>query len=270
VFRSLAWATDVHLDHLPAVEGLLAFADELGRENPDAVLITGDISVSARLEVDLELLVDRLGCPLFFLLGNHDFYGSGIERVRERVRRLCAEETLLRWLPEHGLVRLNDRAALIGVDGWGDARCGNWEHSPVRLSDFVLIEDLVHRNREDLVARLRALGDVEAHRARALLNQALPKYQQIIFATHVPPFEEACWNEGETPGPSDNWSPWFVCMAVGDVLREMAQRWPDRHITVLCGHTHGGGTVQILDNLEVITGEAHYGRPQVQRIFRPE
>ena len=72
MLRSLAWATDVHLDHLPAVEGLLAFADELGGDNPDAVLLTGDISVSARLEVDLELLVDQLGCPLYFLLGNHE------------------------------------------------------------------------------------------------------------------------------------------------------------------------------------------------------
>ncbi len=270
MLRSIAWATDVHLDHLPTVDGLLAFADELGRDNPDAVLLTGDISVSARLEVDLELLVDRLGCPLYFLLGNHDFYGSRIEKVRERVRRFCAEESLLRWLPENGVIPVGERTALIGVDGWADARCGNWSDSPVRLSDFVLIEDLVHRTRPELVAKLRALGDLEAGRARALLGEALPEYEQILFATHVPPFEAACWNEGETPGPADNWSPWFVCIAVGDVLREMALRWPDRQITVLCGHTHGGGTAQILANLEVVTGEAHYGRPQVQRVVWPK
>ncbi len=270
MIRSLAWATDVHLDHLPAVEGLLAFADQLGGGNPDAVLLTGDISVAARLEVDLELIVDQLGSPLYFVLGNHDFYGSNIERVRDRVRRLCADESLLRWLPEAGVVRLTDKTALVGVDGWGDARCGNWASSPVRLSDFVLIEDLVLRSREELVAKLRALGDAEALRARKLLEQALPRYTDIYFATHVPPFEEACWNEGETPGPEDNWSPWFVCMAVGEVLREMAKRWPDRRITVLCGHTHGGGTAKILDNLEIITGEANYGRPQVQRLLRPE
>jgi hypothetical protein len=38
-------------------------------------------------------------------------------------------------------------------------------------------------------------------------------------------------------------------------------------MTVLCGHTHSSGIVQILDNLSVLTGGADYGRPQLQRVF---
>ncbi len=36
---------------------------------------------------------------------------------------------------------------------------------------------------------------------------------------------------------------------------------------VISGHTHGGGEAQILDNLQVLTGEAEYGRPEIQRII---
>jgi hypothetical protein len=42
---------------------------------------------------------------------------------------------------------------------------------------------------------------------------------------------------------------------------------PTRQATVLCGHTHGRGEVQMLDNLTVLTGGADYGKPEVQRIF---
>ena len=48
---------------------------------------------------------------------------------------------------------------------------------------------------------------------------------------------------------------------MGDVLREVMQRRPDRELLVLCGHTHGSGEAQILDNLRVLTGGAGYERP---------
>ena len=35
-------------------------------------------------------------------------------------------------------------------------------------------------------------------------------------------------------------------------------------MTVLCGHTHGKGEVQILPNLIVKTGGADYGKPELQ------
>jgi predicted MPP superfamily phosphohydrolase len=42
---------------------------------------------------------------------------------------------------------------------------------------------------------------------------------------------------------------------------------PNRKMTVLCGHTHGGGTAQILPNLTTITGPAEYRSPVIQSIF---
>ena len=65
----------------------------------------------------------------------------------------------------------------------------------------------------------------------------------------------------------DDWLPWFTCKAVGDVLLETAAAHPDKHFTILCGHTHGSGHVHIRPNLEVHTGGAEYGRPVVQTVF---
>jgi len=51
---------------------------------------------------------------------------------------------------------------------------------------------------------------------------------------------------------------------VGDVLLEVARSRPKCQILVLCGHTHGGGEVQVAENLRVMTGPAEYGKPEVQ------
>ena len=40
---------------------------------------------------------------------------------------------------------------------------------------------------------------------------------------------------------------------------------PQCQLTVLCGHTHGSGTVEILPNLQVHTGAATYGEPAIQQ-----
>ncbi len=51
------------------------------------------------------------------------------------------------------------------------------------------------------------------------------------------------------------------------MLLDIAAEYPDHTITVLCGHTHGAGDVQIRPNLRVITGGADYGTPIVNRLF---
>lgn len=61
--------------------------------------------------------------------------------------------------------------------------------------------------------------------------------------------------------------PFFSRKAVGDVLLEVAGSHPKCDLLVLCGQTHGGGEVQVLENLRVLTGPAEYGKPEIQRII---
>jgi Icc protein len=75
------------------------------------------------------------------VLGNHDYYGAGIAGVRERMRRL--HSSALNWLPAAGCVEIAPGVALVGHGGWGDARLGSFASSPVILTDYLAIADLM-------------------------------------------------------------------------------------------------------------------------------
>ena len=160
------------------------------------------------------------------------------------------------------VVELTPRTALVGHDGWGDARLGDHERSPVVLSDFSQIADFRHLNKTQLSAVLGRLGEESAAHLRYVLPKALERFEQLVVLTHVPPFREACWHEGDISG--DNYLPYFACKATGDALLEAVSRYPDRLVTVLCGHTHSLGEYQPLPNLRVLTGAAEYGKPSIQ------
>lgn len=258
----VAWATDVHLDFL-SDEKVDAFVDRIAALEPEALLLTGDISNALRLDEHLRRVSTRLGRPIYFVLGNHDFYGGAIDPVRALARALPAPA--LTWLAEAGVVALTRRCALVGQDGWGDGRLGNFERSTVLLNDWSSIRDFAALGAmfdvPARLARVRALADASARALAPDLTRALAEYEEVIVLTHVPPFAEACWHEGATSDP--DWLPWFTCKAVGDVILAEADRQPRRRLRVLCGHTHSGGRYRPRPHVEVLTGPAAYGQPSV-------
>src|SRR5262245_51010310 len=131
----LAWATDIHLDFLDD-EGVRRFAAELAAPRADALLLSGDLSHAEHLEHHLRLLGQGVPGPIYYVLGNHDYYGSSIAAVRQAVQELGARRPRLCWLPAAGVVRLTDRTALVGCDGWADARLGSPDTTRVVLNDF--------------------------------------------------------------------------------------------------------------------------------------
>lgn len=257
----VVWGTDLHLNFLdpPDVERFTAAIAERG---PDAVLLAGDIGEAGSVEGYLGQIAERLARPVYFVLGNHDFYGGSIGAVRRRIVELCDGSRWLRWLGCEEAVELTPEVGLVGHDGWGDGRFGAGMASTVMLNDFVRIEELSWLRPEERFARLAALGDEAAAHLERSLSTALERYPRVLVLTHVPPFREACWHEGRISG--DDWLPHFSCKATGDVLRRLMRSRADRELTVLCGHTHGAGFVEILPNLKVHTGGAQYGRPELQ------
>ncbi len=79
--RRLTWATDIHLNFLSHV-GMDAFCDGLRREEPDAVLVTGDIAEAPTLEPLLSLVAAEMKVPIYFVLGNHDYYRASSSSSR--------------------------------------------------------------------------------------------------------------------------------------------------------------------------------------------
>ena len=258
------WLTDIHLEFL----GNLAFSGflrELGEKNGDAVLISGDIAQAPTVTEYLAKMAQSLAIPVYFVLGNHDFYHGSIYAVRDAVRSMSKESPLLHWLTDCEPVYLNSTTCLVGHDGWGDARLGDYDNSTVSLNDFFLIRELTGLSQENRFQRLNELGDEAAEHLRRVLPEALKSAEHVMVLTHVPPFREAAWYDGR---PCDSeWLPFFSCKAVGDVLYEAMQRHPRKRMTVLCGHTHGGGRSQIMPNLVTLTGPARYGHPVIQEIF---
>jgi 3',5'-cyclic-AMP phosphodiesterase len=262
----LAWLTDVHLNFLrpPGVEAFFAM---LAETPCDAILLSGDIGEAddvCHLLNALDTVVQR---PVYFVLGNHDFYRGSIAGVRADVEALCSACPNLHWLPGSGVVPLTADVCLVGHDGWGDGRLGDYHGSDVMLNDFGLIGEFGGFDEDpgERLAKMHALGDEAAAHFRTVLPDALSRFRHVLVVTHVPPFREACWHEGRIS--DDNWLPFFTCKAVGEVLAEAMRAHPDREMTVLCGHTHGAGEAEILTNLRVSTGGAVYGSPKVQRVI---
>jgi len=263
----VVWVTDIHLNFLGAKERT-SFFSSICDCQPDAVFVTGDIAEAPSLKLLLDEMRLAIQAPLYFVLGNHDFYYGSIGQVRNSLERWCQEQSGLIYLSTIGLVELTPTTALVGHDGWGDGRYGNYHLSPVRLSDQELIADFQDLDRDAVLDKLHALGDEAASYLREGLDKALALYRQVICLTHVPPFKEACWYQGKMG--NDDWLPYFACQATGEVLLDVSRERPDCHITVLCGHTHHAGIVQLRPHLRVITGSAEYGVPYIQNTFELE
>lgn len=265
--RFLAWMTDIHLNFLRA-DRITAFLDNVKKARPDALLITGDIGEAHDVLRHLELIGTYFDdVPVYFVLGNHDYYGDSIVAVRERVSVLTQDVLSLTWLPAAGgVVPLTESTCLIGHDGWADGRFGDFKNSKVMLNDYQMISELKGHTKSALAKRLKALSAEASDYFEATLPLAVNNFQNVIVATHVPPFKEACWHEGKMS--SDEYLPHFSCKAVGDVLKREMKNNPKCNMTVLCGHTHGGGTVRVLPNLLVKTGGAFYGRPMLNELVR--
>ena len=251
----IAWGSDVHFDFVDRPQ-VVEWAREIAEAGAEALLLGGDIANARSLADWLELVQSELAPrPVYFVLGNHDYYHGSIASVRASARASSA-----RWLAEGEPVLLDATSALVGVGGWGDARTGNFLQSPVVLNDYRLIEDLARAgSRAALLPLLLAEGAREAAALKGPLTAALAARERVLVLTHVPPFREACWHEGKTS--DDDWAPGFVCGAVGEVLLEAARAHPARELVVFCGHTHSPGRAELAPNLVVHTLGAEYGAP---------
>src|SRR5687767_13449612 len=175
----LAWLTDIHLNFLPPPE-VERFLDELQCAQPDAILLGGDIAESHNLLAYLRRIGDVAPCPVHFVLGNHDFYHGSIRQVRDAVAALCREMPRLNYLTAAGVIELAPGLALIGHDGWADARLGDYDRSLVMLNDYMLIRELRGMSKAERRPRLEALADEAAQHVRRLLPEALASHPRVL------------------------------------------------------------------------------------------
>ncbi len=261
--KRIAWMTDIHFDFLKLYQ-IEEFCKSVKQQNPDMVWIGGDISIAPLLTTHLSLIEHYLQCPIYFVLGNHDYYRSSINKVRETIAAFVQEHEFLFWLPQHGVVTLSDSTAMVGHGCWADGRLGNTS-SELLLTDYALIDEYSGLDISERYKKMNALGDWAARELEPLLLQALQQARHVYVMTHVPPFEQSSWHNQFISDPE--FLPHFSCHAVGQMLIRVMNEHPDKQMTVLCGHTHGQGEARITPNIFTKTGGAEYKKPVVQEII---
>lgn len=196
----LAWMTDIHLNFLEPADRRRFL--QTARDQADAFVISGDIAESPGITSVLAEMADVWQKPIHFVLGNHDFYRGSIGKTRVEVAELAEELESLKYLTAIGVVELSPQTAIVGHDGWADARLGDFEGSDVFLNDYVLIEELrkwkgsLYLDKPALREALNVLGDEAARHFEVVLQQAVAQYPSVIAVIHVPPFKEAAWYNG--------------------------------------------------------------------------
>ena len=269
----LTWATDTHLNYI-ALDKAKEFCDSIKLCEPDAVVITGDISESSLLFYHLLMLEKELDpTPVFFVCGNHDYYHGSITEIRNILRDRYTYPDYEKgglykgayWLGSSGVIPLTKTAALIGHDGWYDGGYADYFKSRLDMNDYYLIHELT-ATREFRYQTIRMLAQESANYLKNNLYRSFHEGFDVVYvATHVPPFRENSTYNGKIS--DDDWMPHFSSKIMGDMLLETAKNNPDKNIVVLCGHSHGGATHKPLPNLVVHTGKAKYKRPEINTTF---
>lgn len=264
----LAWLTDIHLNFIDN-DARKKFYDEIRITHCDALLISGDIAEAPCLLDLLCEMADHIKKPIYFILGNHDYYRGTIKDVRETLAILSKTHQQLFWLPATGMQQLPHDTILLGQDGWADGRLGDYQKSRISLNDSRMIADLFQEKilgKFQLVEKMQQLADIDAIALQNDLVQAIEQQpKKIIILTHVPPFKEACLHKGQVS--DENWLPYFSSKVMGDVLMPFANNNPSIDFLVFCGHTHSEAHYQPLANLTVKTGKAEYYRPEIQEVI---
>jgi len=256
----LVWTTDLHLNSVP-INAWEQWVRQISVQKADGLVITGDISEGDDVVPQLQRIADHINLPVYFILGNHDFYGSTFQATRQNVIHACRASSQLHYLTDLSALPISAATYLLGEDGWADGTVGNYEESTIHLNDFERIGDFKASGQFTWKQKLHDIGSESAKRLRTKLEQLPSDTHQVLVLTHAPPFREACWYEGKTT--DDNWAPFFVAGQVGNALLEFSSRRPDCKVTVLCGHTHHAGVAKMTASLRVHTGAASLGHPNI-------
>jgi Icc protein len=270
----ILWATDIHFPNAK-LEQINNFATSVLHQNPDLLVITGDISESRKLRWDLDSLKTLFpNLPVFFCVGNHDWYDGSIVNIRKWLTEdYSAPKTKFSpgvwYLGSSGVIPLTETTALVGADGFYDWGYANGFTSRVDMQDYHCIQELDNARCPTKSMRYTKLQELARESADYINAQMLDAFAAgfttVYVAMHVPPFRESATNNGKIS--DDDWMPHFSSKIMGDMLLDVMEDNPDKKCVVLCGHSHGESHYQASPNLICHTGKARYGFPSYCGVF---
>lgn len=255
------WLTDPHIK----VIGRYKFLNVILDQKPAGVFLTGDISEGPVFLSDLAFLGKKIGRPIYFVLGNHEFWGSSFAKIQEGVRQLCKQYRNLIWLDEANIVPLSEEACVIGASGWYDARVGNPSYIKYTF-DWWAIEDFRKLpNMNARIERFRELADESAQLISNRLEEALETYRIVYLATHFPPYPEA--HRASDWISEKFYEPYNTNVALGEAIDRVMDKHKKRHLHIICGHTHSRVQIIRRPNIECRVGGGSYSKISDEEII---
>lgn len=257
----ILWVTDLHLNFIKS-NNIKQWIENIDQKyNPESMIITGDISDGLNIIDNLYKLAKNFGKPIYFVLGNHDFYHSSFLDINKKINSLVKNVSNLFWLDKKSFTK--DDFSIVGSTGWYDAKSGN-TNTQIELNDFRLIRELIpgSYSRDFLIKSIREISaNYNKKLLKTLKEVTKSDSSTIIIATHVAPYVEAAVHEGRSS--DSEWAPWFVNTGLGDILDDCALTNSSKRFIVLCGHSHSPGIYHRSDNLIVYTGKSLYRYPDI-------
>src|SRR5262249_47567983 len=98
MYMKIAWLTDIHLNFLDR-NSRKRFYEFLVISKADLVMISGDIAEAPSVKDILTEMGKEINRPIYFVLGNHDYYFGYVQEVRDEMTQLSSSNPLLHWLP---------------------------------------------------------------------------------------------------------------------------------------------------------------------------
>ena len=270
----ITWLTDIHLNFASEdIRGELY--KKISKTAPDLIIISGDIAEATSFVDYLMEMADSVQIPLYFVLGNHDYYKGVVSEVRANASHLNELHPMLHYLSSMEPVELSRHIFLVGQDGWADARAGDIQKSSLMVNDTRLIDDFqrafnsglsIDEGLINLTKVMQELADIDAVALAEKLQKAIDlDAKNIHIVTHIPPFTASCVGEDLRLHGSDSIYPYFVSVVMGEVLTRFAKQHPEVQFAVYCGHTHDASTYSPESNLIVHCEGAKYKKPTIAR-----
>jgi len=268
----LAWVTDIHLD---CVDNLQTALNSLnaGLAGCDGLILSGDISTGSSVTYHLRDLEEVVQKPIYFVLGNHDYYFSDILDVRHRVVETTRYMSFSKYLGAIPYHRLSNSTVIIGSDGWYDAFNGDAIGSDMIMNDWLKIADFKPAIKNSLMGKTinkSIIMQVAREICKASVNHIIKSIkivaddsEHVIVVTHVPPFAESYTDDKYKNILPQNVIPWYTSKMMGEMLKTAAKTYQQTRFTVLSGHTHSPFEGDILHNLHAKVGKSQYGSPQI-------
>lgn len=275
--KKFAIATDTHFN-LISDEKFDLFIKETKhlKEEIDFLIFSGDISEYS-WEEKLKKIAKKTEIPIYFILGNHDYYGSSITRTNERLKKYSETKLLQEpvWLSDVEGVDCGS-FMLIGHENWWDGGYTNqyttWLDNAIMFQDYSLIKEISEKTIEERFLELTKQAQLSTNEIIRKLKNAFKTHDNVILITHVPPFKENCTHFGIQM--TQNWLSHFSCRVLGDALTFVMQNEPEeKSLVVFSGHTHEETLYEPLKNLKSLTTKAKLFKPkahvqQVKKLFK--